>query len=491
MTPPPAVVIDPAAPLQAPIAPTSTPLVLRDRSPVRPGLACLPIAFVISLTGSAIAWGEHHAPGPVGWVTTILWTLPFTTTLIGIYGALRTSRRLHTARRLGPVRTVRDQKLIVIIPTIGRFDTLPALERVVRSCAHVAAFFPDRGIDIVIEERCEAAGRIKELAASVPTTRVITVPGSYRTANGTRFKARANHFAHELRIAEGDARDDVWVLHLDDDTALGLDTAEELARFVQAQADRGDDALHLTQGVLTYPREHGASRMLWLADAVRPACDVSVFAATTGRGTPRAGLHGELLLVRASIEAGIGWDFGPRTMVEDAQFALEFCRRHPGRSDWFAGRCFGATPVTVADFVTQRERWAWGLLELAGNRTIPLRNRLLLIHNMVVWACGPLQHVAVLLVAGALLGDADTLPAAAAILPVWALNIAFQVWCYWVGLTLNCAASADQRRPLWERLAVVLGMPLFSLFEAAGVLRGFVRFVRHGETAFTVIAKPR
>ena len=34
-------------------------------------------------------------------------------------------------------------------------------------------------------------------------------------------------------------------------------------------------------------------------------------------------------------------------------------------------------------------------------------------------------------------------------------------------------------------------MPVFSLWEAAGVLRGAVLFVRGGETKFAVIAKPR
>jgi egghead protein (zeste-white 4 protein) len=216
-----------------------------------------------------------------------------------------------------------------------------------------------------------------------------------------------------------------------------------------------------------------------------------VFAATTGRGTPRAGLHGELLLVRASVEAEIGWDFGPRAMVEDAQFALEFTRRYPGRSDWFAGRSFGAAPATVLDFVKQRERWAWGLLELAANRGIPLRSRLLLIHNMIVWASGPLQHVGVVLLAGVLIENVDTLPATSALLPLWAVNIAYQVWCYWEGLKINVRASADTRIRWWEPVAVIAGMPLFSLLEATGVLRGAIRFIRRSETAFTVIAKPR
>jgi hypothetical protein len=178
-------------------------------------------------------------------------------------------------------------------------------------------------------------------------------------------------------------------------------------------------------------------------------------------------------------------------MVEDAQFALNFCQAFPGRSGWFPARSLGATPVSVHDFVKQRERWAWGLMELAANRAIPLRHRLLLIHNMVIWASGPLQHVAVILTVGALLGDLETLPVVAALLPLWAINIAYQVWTYWEGLKINCRASADDRRRWWERVAVVLLMPLFSLWEAAGVLRGAVLFVRGGETSFAVIAKPR
>jgi len=110
---------------------------------------------------------------------------------------------------------------------------------------------------------------------------------------------------------------------------------------------------------------------------------------------------------------------------------------------------------------------------------------------MIVWASGPLQHVGVVLAAGVLLENLDTLPATAALLPLWATNIAYQVWCYWEGLKINVRASAEPRLRWWEPVAVVAGMPLFALFEAAGVLRGAIKFVRRTETAFTVIAKPR
>ncbi|MGQ0574132.1 MAG: glycosyltransferase family 2 protein [Pseudonocardia sp.] len=459
------------------------------RSPVHPRLTPFLVTLVVAFSLSLWAWHLHDGSvGVVGWVTTVLWTIPLSSSLLGLAGVLRTRRLLRTLRDVAHPTPVEDETLIVVVPTIGRVDTYPALERVVRSyCEHLPPMFGRMRVDVVIEQDCAAREAIEALAG--PLVRILTVPAAYTTPAGTRFKARANHYANERRIGEGEARPDVWVLHMDDDTGVGPDTARELARFVAAQRGRAEP-LHLAQGVLTFPREQAAHRFTWLADSIRPAQDVSLFAVATGRGTPRAGLHGELLIVRATVEAEIGWDFGPRAVVEDSQFALHFVQRHPGRSGWFPGRSLGATPASVGDLLRQRERWAWGLLELGADRRIPLRDRLLLIHNLLVWSCGPLQHIGVVVVAGSLLGDLDTFPAVAALLPLWAVNVAFQVWTYWEGLRMNAAASADARPRPAERLAVLALIPVYSLWETVGFLRGFVRFVRQGECRFAVIPKP-
>jgi hypothetical protein len=114
------------------------------------------------------------------------------------------------------------------------------------------------------------------------------------------------------------------------------------------------------------------------ADAIRPADDIGRLRALTGLGNPVGGVHGELLLIRASVEASLGWDYGPKAIVEDAQIAMLFSQQYPGRSDWFEGRSYGASPASVRDFIKQRERWAWGLIALCFNRTIPRRYRALL-----------------------------------------------------------------------------------------------------------------
>ncbi|MET7399564.1 glycosyltransferase family 2 protein [Dactylosporangium sp. NPDC005572] len=484
--------LPPAAVRYAPaVAASERQTVHRRMARWRPSYWPLIISYLIILASDF--WFTGRYGGRLGWPLTILWTWPIFTTLTGIVGLRRTRRamRASAARWSGRGTPVTNYRLVVVVPTIGRHDTYPALERSVRSyVAYLPRCFPRMRVDVVIDEGCEAADRIAALAAGSELIRLVVVPRRYRTANGTRFKARATHYAHELRLYEGEARDDVWVLHMDDDTGVGPDTAVAMARFVEEQATAGDRAKHLAQGMLTYPREYAVNRLTWLADAVRPAEDVGRFSAWTGSGTPRAGVHGELLLVRASVEATIGWDFGPRSLVEDAQFALLFSDRYPGRSGWFAGRCYGASPAGVRDFFRQRERWSWGLAALVFNRSLQRRNRLLLAYSVLSWVVGPFQNVGVVLLIGLLVADPNTSPETLLVIPLWALNMAYTIWMYWEGLRINATVSAHDRRRWWEPPVVLLLIPFFGLMEGIPGLRGFLKFARRTENRFQVIAKP-
>ncbi len=457
----------------------------------RPAYWPLILAFTVDLL--AVGWFTAPLAGVLAWPLTVLWTWPVLTSFIGIAGIRRTRKALRRseARWSGHGLTRSGDFLIVVLTTIGRNDTYPALERSVLSyIAYLPACFPGLRIDIVIDEGCEATEQIAKLAAGSELIRLVTVPAWYRTPNGTRFKARASHYSHELRIREHEDRDDVWVLHMDDDTGVGPDTALAMARFIEEQFHAGPDAKHMAQGILTYPREYAMNRLTWLADSARPAEDVARFSAWTGTGTPRAGLHGELLLVRASIEATIGWDFGPRSIVEDAQFALIFSARYKGRSAWFGGRSYGASPASLRDFLRQRERWCWGLAALVFNRSLQLRNRLLLGYSVMSWIAGPIQNVGIVMLVAILVAHGCTSPVTLFVVPLWALNMAYVIWMYWEGLRLNAGVSASGRRKWWEPWAVVLLIPVFGLMEGFGGLRGFLKFARRVENKFTVIAKP-
>jgi hypothetical protein len=457
----------------------------------RPHLYSLVLTF--PLLAIVTMWWVQPGTGPLSWYISVVWTWPMLANMLGVYGVIRTRWQLGRNRRfLHDAEVFRCfDMLVVVVPTIGRHDTYPALERSVLSyVASVPRCFPNFRVDVVIEEGCEAREKIFNLGRRNSHIRVVVVPKGYQTANGTRFKARANHYSHELRIAEGEARDDVWVLHMDDDTGLALDSAVAMAQFIEKQRWAGANAKHLAQGILTYPRENSPNRLTWFADAVRPSDDIGRFSALTGHGTPLLGLHGELLLVRASIEATIGWDFGPKAIVEDAQLALNFCRRYPGRSAWFQGRCYGASPATLRDFIKQRERWSWGLVGLAFNRALPLRHRALLMYCVFSWVVGPLQNVFFVLWIGLLLGDMNTTPVTRALLPLWALNFAFTIWQYWEGLRINATVSRHNRRRFWEPVAMILLIPFLSLIEGIGGFKGFLKFLRREENKFVVIAKP-
>jgi hypothetical protein len=122
------------------------------------------------------------------------------------------------------------------------------------------------------------------------------------------------------------------------------------------------------------------------------------------------------------------------------------------------------------------------------NPGIPLRRRALLLCLVGIWSTAPLQTPALVIGIG-LLANASTNPVSPLIIPIWSLNIAYCVWLYWQGLRVNADASHRRSRSWWEPVLVILLLPLFSLWEAAGVARGSVRFLRRDERTFSVIVK--
>jgi cellulose synthase/poly-beta-1,6-N-acetylglucosamine synthase-like glycosyltransferase len=181
--------------------------------------------------------------------------------------------------------------------------------------------------------------------------------------------------------------------------------------------------------------------------------------------------------VRADIETYIGWDYGRLlSITEDANFALLFASTYPGRSAWIAARCYGSAPESFSDLVKQRKRWARGLLHVARNPVVPLRERVLMRYALTSWVLGPLQHVLIILVLAGLLGIRYTAPIQQWLLLPWALNMAVGVWMYVDGLRTNTHAS-NERVPFWMPLGLLL-IPYFSLVEGWAGLKGFVEHLK-------------
>jgi beta-1,4-mannosyltransferase len=426
----------------------------------------------------------------------LVWSLYLPIAVCGIVAALR-----HQRVRLSwfPFRTRR--RVIFLVPTVCREDTLPALTRVVDSILrHAPRNLDDFVAEVVVDELApdapDAAGRQRALATlreryagAGQRVRLTVVPLAYRTPNGTRHKARANQYALERRRRGGENTADTYVYHLDDDTHVGADTVASIAEFLC----HCHDHYYLAQGTLTFPFELSPSWLCRLADSVRPVDDLTRFRFFTGMlGTPLNGLHGEHLLVRADVEEGIGWDFGPAVLVEDAYFALHFADRHPGRSTTLDSFSYGASPETVQDLVRQRRRWFAGLFRLALDRSVPLRVRLPMIYAVLCWGLGPFQAALPIFLFSFASGIYSTSPVTGWITYVWCFNFTYFLWQYLEGFKINLSVSTVPRRGLVHVLgavALVPGIWLISLVETTAALLGLWQAVSRREVSFQVIRK--
>lgn len=471
-------------------------LTVRRRRPLRAPRVWLLFLFVAAVAAVTFPLYPHmwsQSEQILGAYLTVVWTLPALLSIFAAYGALLSVRSIARGRRRYTRDGTSDAFLIVQVPTIGRFDVMPALRRAVESYVEsLSAGFERWRVDIVAEEASEAIDELEALRS--PHVRVLYVPADYTTPAGTERKARANQWAEELRVKEGEHSPHIWVLHMDDDTGIGPDTVVEIARFVSDSAEDPHSGNLLGQGVLTYPRSYSKKLMPWVADAIRPSSDLSFFRAATGQGRPLFGAHGELLLVRSDIEATIGWDYGRLlSITEDATFALHFATRYPGRSGWFPGRCYGSAPENFADLVVQRKRWCRGLLHVILNPGVPVRSRALLAYGIATWVLGPLQHVLVILAVSLLLGMRYTAPLQQWLLLPWAVHTSIGLWMYLEGMRANRDASSATDRKWWHYV-LLLAYPFLSLIEAWAAVKGLLAFIRdrrgaNTEELFEVITK--
>ena len=439
----------------------------------------LTIVFLAVLDGLVLI-SDISTTQPINYYVSIVWSLYLPIALIGLAGGVA-ARRVQPAQFSGRVH----QRVIFLVPTVARFDTLPALQRVVGSILeHAPRNLTNFRVDILTDEGAAGITTIQEIYATEARVRLTVVPRTFATPNGTIHKARANEYARVLRDAAGENTDDIFVYHLDDDTAVGADTVASIAEFI----DKDDGRYHLAQGVLAFPHELSPSLVCRLADSIRPIDDLTRFYFFTGAlHRPLAGLHGEHLLVRASIESAIGWDFGP-VKVEDAYFALKFSTRYPGTSTFLRSCTYGASPASVRDLITQRRRWAAGLIAMAFDRRLGLGHRLPLAYAVSQWFCAIFQYAGVVLLIAVLAGTPGTHPVTWALLPVWAFNFAYIVWSFLEGLKINLGVSRERRSYLGQALRLVGLFYVISAVEAWAAYLGLLDFLTKRQ-GFAVISK--
>lgn len=417
----------------------------------------------------------------LNWYLSVIWAAYLPIAIIGLFGAIE-ARNFIPSRHQGRV----NKLVIFFIPSLARKNTLPALERVVNSISKAApALLNNFRIDVVIDEGAECEQLLKDRYEENDNINIIVVPTSFVSRTNTRYKCRANQYALLERRGRGEASSDVFVYHLDDDTAVGEDTISSIAEFIR----KDDGSYHLAQGILTFPWELSGSFLARLADSVRPSDDITRFRFFTKiLGRPLIGLHGEHLLIRSSIEDSIEWEFG-NEIVEDARFALEFSRVYPGKATFLSSCTYGSSPESISDLVKQRERWARGLIRLALNPSLPLLAKLPLLYCILNWITGIFQHVLLVLVFAVLAGFSSTSPIAREVIFIWCFNLAYHVWIYMEGLRINLQVSdKSYSRMRYFSIFIVPLVFVISLIEATASFRATINVLR-GKNGFAVISK--
>lgn len=209
--------------------------------------------------------------------------------------------------------------------------------------------------------------------------RVIIVPREFNTVNGTRYKARALVYANKVMAEEGLVNKDTWIYHQDDETKVGEDTILGIMDYI---INAGDHDIYAA-GIINYADSltYTPSRA---QEPSRSYDDFRILLTTKTNGKLSFGHHGSHLLVRADVEAAVGWDFGD-VKTEDWMFGLMMWQRHRPGKTILKGYGYEKPPLTTKDLLKQRRRWAHGAMQIVFDKRIRPRYRLAALYGVVSW----------------------------------------------------------------------------------------------------------
>lgn len=343
----------------------------------------------------------------------------------------------------------------LIVTYVSRGDNKVALERAVASTKLI---LEDMGVQYWIEA-------VTDMPVSVGADTYFVVPNKYRTPNGAKYKARALHYAACLRRVT--RRD--YILHMDEESIITPQVIMGIHKFIHAERS----LLRIGQGEIKYnAHNYGKNILITAIDAIRTGDDLGRFRTQYKLfGKPLFGMHGSFFVVPGLLERKVGFDLGGKgSITEDAYFAL-ICADRGVRFQWIEGFIREQSPFTLLELLKQRRRWITGLRLLMWDKTISLRQRLILGINMTLWRAawvGPVVTVWNIITGGS-------------IVPVWAIVLSaflsgMVIVVYMVGAYRNVT---DIDLPVHKQLFIWimsgLLVPLACAVEGVAVLYSIVR----------------
>lgn len=361
----------------------------------------------------------------------------------------------------------RDKKLVVAY--VSRGDNDQALARSIHDTRAVLARYGVK-FDIEIVTDLEVASRI-----GAPYAHYTLVPPDYTPPNGAKWKARALHYLLEtskVRTQAGGSPENVWVLHMDEESLLTPQALAGIHRFINTPGN----ALKIGQGEIKYnAHRYGDNWLITSMDALRTGDDLGRFRLQFKLfGRAPFGMHGSFILVSAVVEKAIGFDLGGKgSVTEDAYFALKATERGY-RFGWVDGYIREQSPYTIAALMRQRRRWFCGLRLLANDSTIRWDVRLPVALSVFLWRwmwMGTLATALNIVVGG------GYFPAELSALATVVGGSMMAV--YLVGAHRN---MRDTDMPMFRKigmyLTIPIAMPLMGIIENASVIWGLLQPVK-------------
>lgn len=313
---------------------------------------------------------------------------------------------------------------------------------------------------------------------------LLVVPSDYRTPNGTKFKARALHYACTASVVPQHA----WVIHMDEETRPTSSGIKGIANFV-TQCEREKQYNRVGQGCILYKSSWRKYPFLTLADMKRTGEDFGHFRFQCAFGIPTIGMHGSYVVVRQAEESRLGFDVGPDgSITEDAWWI--FLAMHSGyRLAWVDGFLEEQSTQSITDFFKQRRRWNYGVLKVVLFNPAPRPYRALFTYFVFTWVTAfallPLQ----LLYIYTLFTHGLGMPYFVRVLSL--LTPAMTLYQYVAGWMCNLREGMEVRRwmvPVWSMVLVVM-VPIFQVMENIGLIMAmFAEWSKHGK-GFHVVQK--
>jgi egghead protein (zeste-white 4 protein) len=214
--------------------------------------------------------------------------------------------------------------------------------------------------------------------------RNVVVSSDYQTNPPVKYKARALQYAIDQRKKHRQANARRWIYLLDEESMVTEQTVRALLQYISNK-----DAKPIAEGGIIYPNNFFHQNLFCsIGETLRTYVCYDCVTQMSSGGMP-SHIHGSNLLVRADIEAMIGWAHEKVELSEDQRFGWEATLKlGSDLFGWHGGTIEEQPANNIRDFIKQRQRWFVGNVHNLQYAKVPIKKKILLSLRWLAWIAG-------------------------------------------------------------------------------------------------------